>query len=138
MEENLKKAYVLADVYHKGQVDKSGKPYMAHLSYVSDHCIGKAKIVALLHDILEDTSCTVEELSATGFDEEIIEAVKAVTKGNESYEQYLECVKGNELAREVKLEDLKHNMDLTRLTEVGEEELKRVEKYRAALKYLCD
>jgi len=136
----LTKAHKLATKYHRGQVDKAGKDYMIHLETVSQCCSGDneiVKVVALLHDILEDTCCTVEVLEACGFSNEVVEGVRAITKvDGEDYQMYLDRVKNNEVARVVKICDLKHNMDLSRLSEVGEEDIKRWKKYKGALEYL--
>lgn len=124
---------------HKGQVDKGGADYYLHPFHVAEKCKSiDAKIVALLHDVVEDTDITLADLSKF-FEPVIIEAVDAITKQNGiSYDAYLSRVKKNPLAREVKIQDLMHNSDLSRLNEVTEEDLKRVEKYKKSIAYLKD
>lgn len=138
LNEQLSKAIYLANKYHKGQVDKSGLPYILHPLHVMNNVDGiEAKIVAVLHDILEDTILAEPDLIINGFDLKIIDAVIAITKiKGETYSDYLARVKNNELARIVKLADLTHNMDITRLHNPTEKDYKRVEKYKKAYEYL--
>lgn len=128
----------IAKKAHKGQVDKAGVDYIKHPIHVASLVTSEnAKIVALLHDVIEDSSYTLDDLRRNGMDEEIVEAVSVLTKSkNVSYEDYLKNVKENALAREVKLADLQHNSDLTRLSNVCEADLKRVEKYKKAIIFL--
>jgi len=123
---------------HANQCDKSRKPYINHLIAVADGVEGEtAKIVALLHDIIEDTDCALEDLRARGFSEIIIQAVDCLTKRyGESYNDYLIRVASNETATDVKISDLKHNSDLKRLKYVNEKDIKRKEKYKRALFFL--
>lgn len=135
----LSKAILLCCEAHNGQFDKGGKPYYLHPFFVALNVKTiEEKIVALLHDVVEDTDVTFEDLKEMGFSFEIIEAVKAITKNGESYEEYLRKVKENEIARKVKMEDIKHNMDLSRLSVITDKDLKRVEKYKKAFKYLSE
>ena len=135
----LFKAYCIAKKAHKGQKDKGGKPYIKHPVYVAKRVKGRdAKIVALLHDTIEDTSVTYDYIKSV-FGDRIAESVKVLTKDKTiSYEEYIALIKQNDLARRVKIEDLKHNMDLKRLKVVTEEDLKRVEKYKHSLEILSD
>lgn len=95
------------------------------------------KAVAYLHDIIEDTELTLEDLGEYGFSKEVIEAVDIITKKRgEDYQSYLNSVKKNKLARAVKLADLRHNSDLTRLAKVTEKDIKRKEKYQKAIDFL--
>lgn len=122
---------------HKNQVDKGGSPYYLHPIYVALNMESEEqKIVALLHDVIEDTEITIDDLRKKGFSEKIIEAVDAITKKGESYEEYLKKVKDNELAKAVKIEDIKNNMDVSRLKEITEKDIARIEKYKKALAYL--
>lgn len=124
---------------HKGQVDKGGKPYYLHPFYVASCCeTEEQKIVALLHDVVEDNdSYSFDWFSALGFSPNIVEALDAIThRKDESYEEYIERVKANELAKVVKIQDLRHNSDLTRLKVVTEKDLARVEKYKHCLEAL--
>ena len=134
----LVKAFITAARAHRGQKDKAGKAYILHPLYVAAHTKGrKAKIVALLHDVVEDTSITFTELIFAGFDAEIVEAVMAITKMKfEDYSDYIKRVKLNELARRVKIADLKHNSDLTRLKVITPKDEARQKRYIEAIKYL--
>ena len=97
----------------------------------------KAFIVALLHDTLEDTDTSVEELKALGCDNEIIDAVIAITrKHTETYFEFIVRVNNNDIAKLVKIKDLEHNMDIRRLSKFGDYELKRLKKYWYSWKYL--
>jgi len=115
----IKKALDLARVKHSGQVDKSGDDYIFHPVMVALECEStETKIVALLHDILEDTDATVEELSTLGFSQKIIDTLLLLTHDESlSYEDYVRRIKasGNKTAIEVKLADLTMNMDTDRL-----------------------
>lgn len=138
-------ARYMAILAHSGQTDKAGKPYIRHLRAVADQCKGDAKIVAWLHDVVEDTEVDWVDMARmiTHFfgendrSSEINIAVQAITKlKKESYEHYLARVKRNPMAREVKIADLKHNLDLSRLPEITEKDLERATKYRKALEFL--
>lgn len=134
----LELAYAIALVAHKGQVDKAGMDYINHPLTVSNSCVTEEeKIVALLHDVLEDTSVTKEDLLKF-FSEEIVEAISLLThKEEDSYMEYLAKIKANPIAKAVKLADLKHNMDLSRLPNPSEKDLKRLEeKYKPAFAFL--
>ena len=123
---------------HKGQVDKAGVDYIQHPLFVASLVEGElAKTVALLHDVVEDSDWTLEDLRKEGLPEEVVQAVGILTKKrNENYEEYILRVKQNPLARQVKLADLKHNSDLSRLANVTEIDRKRAEKYRQAIAFL--
>lgn len=135
----IKKALDLARVKHSGQVDKSGDDYIFHPVMVALECeTVDAKIVALLHDVLEDTDTTVEELSTLGFSQKIIDALMLLTHDEAlSYEEYVKKIKasGNKTAIEVKLADLTMNMDTDRLN--GKKPPK-YELYRWAYDYLIE
>lgn len=97
----------------------------------------KARLVALLHDVIEDTSATYEDLKNRGIPEEIIEAVKIITrKDKQDYKDYIQLVSTNPIARLVKLADLKDNIDITRLDKFGDYEMKRLRKYWLSYKFL--
>ena len=138
----LELAKFVSENSHKNQIDKAGIDYFAgHIqAVVNGVTTYKEKIVAYLHDTVEDTPLTIERIKEL-FGEEIGEAVFAITKskdGSLSYDDYIERVKANPLARAVKISDLKHNMDLSRLEKVGitEKDIKRAKKYQKALKKL--
>ena len=134
----LIKAFIVALRAHKGQKDKAGKPYIFHPITVSLHVSGiKRKEVALLHDVVEDTPITVSDLRTIGFGYDVVEAVNAITKRNgESYCEYLQRVKENDIAKDVKMSDLRHNCNLKRLKTVTDKDKSRVEKYINAIDYL--
>lgn len=130
----LEKAMILAAKGHMGQVDKGGKPYILHPIRVMLGCETlEEKTVAILHDLLEDTPYTTEDLQAEGFSQEIIEAVSCLThREGEDYMKYIERICDNPLAAKVKLADLIDNMDISRIPNPTERDLARVEKYKRA------
>ena len=133
-------ALAIAKDAHKGQVDKAGVDYIQHPLFVASLVEGElAKTVALLHDVVEDSDWTLEDLRKEGLPEEVVQAVGILTKKrNENYEEYILRVKQNPLARQVKLADLKHNSDLSRLANVTDRDRKRVAKYRQAIAFLSE
>lgn len=135
---HLEKAMEIAFKFHKGQKDKGGNPYILHpIAVMMAVKTIKEKIVAILHDIVEDTKVTLEYLRKEGFDEEIVLAVDALTRRNEeTYDEFLYRIKQNELATRVKIEDIKQNMDLTRIPNPNKNDISRVKKYRRALEIL--
>ena len=137
--ELVDRALFIASEYHIMQTDRSGKPYVEHPKTVAAGVEGvNAKCVALLHDVLEDTDIE-EELLYKYFPAEIVGCVKILTKQkDEDYFTYIGRVSSNSLCREVKLSDLRHNMDLSRLRTVTEDDLKRQEKYKKAYKILSE
>jgi len=95
------------------------------------------KMVAILHDVVEDTDWTFEKLAQEGFPDEVIEALKCVTKrGGEAYEDFVRRSASNKIARRVKLADLEHNMDARRLSDVTEKDVERLNKYVRAWRFL--
>jgi (p)ppGpp synthase/HD superfamily hydrolase len=130
------KAYQFAIEAHDGQTDKAGKPYIEHvLTVASSFEDDDARyMTALLHDIIEDTGATLDDLRGFGIPDEVIAAVDAITKRDGvAYTDYLARVKSNGIARDVKIADLKHNSDLSRLDNVSLVDYARAQKYRAAL-----
>lgn len=132
------KAYEIAKKAHLGQIDKAGEDYIKHpekvASFVSSD---EEKSVAYLHDVIEDTELTLEDLREYGFSEEVLKAVDVITKKRgQDYQTYLNSVKENKLARVVKLADLRHNSDLTRLINITEKDVERREKYQKAIDFL--
>lgn len=132
--EMLTEAIIIATASHKDQVDKAGMPYILHCLHVMNNVDTiPEKIVAVLHDTIEDTETTLEMLLNLGFSIEILKAIDAITKKEgESYNSYLERVKENKLARNVKKADLKHNVDLTRLPKISKKDKDRAIKYQQA------
>ena len=136
----LEKALRLAILKHSGQLDKSGLPYISHPIFVSLNVETEdQKIVALLHDVLEDTDTTEKELLDIGVTEEQLEAIKLLTRTKEdSYMKYVKRAAENKIARAVKKADLMHNMELERLPEITQEDIKRQKKYKKALDYILE
>lgn len=134
------KALAIAEDAHKGQVDKAGVDYIQHPLFVASLVEGElAKTVALLHDVVEDSDWTLGDLRKEGLPEEVVQAVGILTKKrNENYEEYILRVKQNPLARQVKLADLQHNSDLSRLANVTDRDRKRVAKYQKAISFLSE
>ena len=135
----LKRAIEIATEAHKEQFDKSGKDYIEHPLRVME--LGKTeeeKIVGVLHDVVEDSDWTFEALVAEGFSQEIIDALRCVTKvsENENYDDFIERVKKNPLAVAVKINDLSDNMDIRRLPYLSDKDVKRLKKYLKAYKKL--
>ncbi len=133
-----KKALKLCFAAHKYQLDKSGMPYVFHPFHLAEQMTDEeTTVVALLHDVVEDTSYTIEDLREMGFPESVLEAIRLMThEDGESYLDYVARLKANPIARAVKLADLQHNSDLTRLDTVDERALARVEKYKKAIALL--
>ena len=131
-------ARAIAEKAHADQVDKAGEPYIGHPAHVAASVEGdKAKAVAWLHDVVEDTSTTFDDLRAAGVDDEVLVALELLTHDKSApFMEYVAAIKKNDLARTVKLADLAHNSDLSRLPEVTETDLRRVEKYRQAIEVL--
>ena len=136
--ENTNKALRLAYEAHAGQFDKSGVPYVFHPLHLAEQMEDEESIIAaLLHDVVEDTAWSLADLRAMGFPEKALEAVALLTHDPaEPYLSYVARVKENPIARRVKLADLRHNSDLSRIKKVTERDLKRVEKYAAAIRLL--
>ncbi|BDS56844.1 GTP pyrophosphokinase [Streptococcus pneumoniae] len=131
-------ALAIAKKAHAGQVDKAGVDYIQHPLYVASQVnTEQEKAVALLHDVIEDSDITAADLFASGLSNEVVIAVQILTKKKgQSYQEYLGKVKSNNLARVVKLADLKHNSDLSRLKSVTNTDYERVKKYKNAIYYL--
>lgn len=138
MSDKVLAALRFAEFMHKGQVDKAGVPYIEHPKTVASMVDGEdAKVVALLHDTVEDTGATVDEIRSM-FGDRVADAVACLTYDKSvPYLEYVANIKGNDLAREVKLADLKHNMDLSRIPNVTDVDIQRVnKKYRPAFEML--
>lgn len=134
----LSKALQIVIKAHNNQTDKAGQPYIFHLLRVSEKGQTEIeKICGLLHDLIEDTDWTFEDLKEEGFSDEIIEILDCVTKReNENYNDFIRRIEQNQLAIRVKLNDLKDNMDITRLAEITEKDKERLNKYLNAYHYL--
>ena len=135
-----KKAMQLCFDSHKEQVDKSGMPYIFHPLILAEQMdTEETTIVALLHDVVEDTHITLEDLRSMGFGETVLEAINLMThEKGVPYMEYVAAIKKNPIARQVKIADLRHNSTLSRLDSVGRKDLERVAKYNKALAFLTE
>lgn len=132
LQEQLDLAIALASEHHYGQKQKDKQtPYILHPLTLMFRCEDiSEKIVAVMHDLVEDTDVTLEMLTSWDFSTSIVDAVDAIThRKDESYESYVERVAANPIARAVKIQDLQHNMDVTRLPKINQATLDRVAKY---------
>lgn len=136
--EQTRKALKLCFQAHKDQVDKTGVPYVFHPFHLAEQMTDETSVtVALLHDVVEDTDYTIEDLRQMGFSTEVLEAVALLTHDPAvPYEEYLIPIKANPIARRVKLADLSHNSDPTRVEEVSPQMQARWEKYKKAIAFL--
>ncbi|KAA2243553.1 HD domain-containing protein [Chitinophaga agrisoli] len=137
----LLKAITIATEAHKGQLDKYGAPYLGHVMRVMS--MGRTeeeKICGVLHDVVEDTDWTFEQLAAEGFGTEILEALRCVTKlsDDEDYDHFVARILPNRLACLVKLNDLTDNMDIRRMPAVTEKDIARLNKYIKAYRQVSD
>ena len=132
------KAMHIAYNAHQGQLDKSGAPYIFHPIHLAEQMTDEKTVcVALLHDVVEDTEYTFEDLINMGFPNEVIEALKLLTHADDvPYMDYVKALSVNPIAKAVKIADLTHNSDTSRLDVVDEWALKREEKYKKALEFL--
>ena len=123
---------------HKEQIDKSGLPYVFHPFHLAEEMTSEgACVCALLHDVMEDTPATREELERAGIPREYTDILMLLCHDDSiPYMDYVKALAHNKIAREVKIADLRHNSDLTRLDTVDERALERVRKYKSALTYL--
>ena len=134
----FEKAEKLAREAHQGQKDKSGANYIGHPLRVSARCKNpKAKIAGLLHDTIEDTYVTPQLLKDMGFDDEMVEAVLALSRhADETYAEFIVRASQNEIAKEVKIADLEDNMDVRRLLDITDTDVIRLRKYLHSWRYL--
>ena len=127
-------AVSIAAQAHKGQRDKAGAPYLLHpLRMMMRMSTEAAMMAAVLHDVVEDTDWTLERLREAGFSDEVLEAVDCLThREGESYQEFVERVRVNPIARQVKIADLEDNMNIRRISQLGAKDLERLEKYHRA------
>lgn len=135
--DNIMRAMKIAYKAHDGQVDKSGVPYIFHPIHLAEQMDTEEEcIVALLHDVVEDTNITFEDLEEE-FSPIVIDALKLLTHDKSvEYMEYVKKIRNNPIARKVKLADLKHNSDKTRLLSVTEQDIGRYEKYQRSIEIL--
>jgi len=137
---NLERAIEIAVSAHKGVKDKGGNPYILHplrvmLSLNSE----EEKIVGVLHDVVEDAEdWTFEKLQDEGFSTQILEGLQSVTKTSEdeNYDEFVQRALANAIGRQVKIADIKDNLDVTRLDILTEKDMKRLQSYKKSLKIL--
>lgn len=136
--ELLEKALRVATKAHEGQIDKAGAPYIFHPIRVASRCVNdNERIVALLHDTIEDTYVTPDYLIAEGFPRYIVDAIISVTRNkDEDYNDFIKRSYMNCIGRKVKLYDLEDNMNITRLNEITDKDIARLNKYLIAYKFL--
>ena len=137
--DKVQEADLVAEMAHRGQTRWDGKtPYITHPRTVAKRVKTKLeKQVALLHDVVEDTAMTMQDLADHGFDKRVLDAITAITKGNrESYTEYLERVAANKLATTVKIEDIGHNLESLKKEPNAKKNRQRKDKYELAIEYL--
>ena len=134
----LEEAIALAVQAHKGQKDRNNQPYILHPLRVMMRLETETeRIVGVLHDVIEDTSITPDDLRKAGYSEEVLAALDCVTKREgEAYEDFVLRSATNPVARRVKLADLEDNMDVKRLSEVKEKDIERLNRYLKAWAHL--
>ena len=137
-DELREKAMQIAKKVHSGQVDKGGNDYICHPIRVSENCSSEEeKIVALLHDTIEDGNVTTDYLLMQGFSKDIVDAIISVTRNqDEDYFDFIQRSKENSIGRIVKIYDLEDNMNVTRLNELREKDIERLKKYHRAYNIL--
>lgn len=138
MSELLERVAEFSKKAHEGQFDKGGHPYYLHPQCVANMGTTEdEKIVGYLHDVIEDTKYTIDDIKALGVNDRCIEAIKCLTHDKSvPYDEYVTNIKKCELARKVKMNDLKNNMDISRLKIVTPKDLERVEKYKKSYAFL--
>lgn len=133
--EMTKRALALCFETHKDQKDKSGLPYVFHPFHLAEQMEDEeTTVVALLHDVIEDTEYTIEDLQKAGFSQNVISAIALMTHDPQvPYMEYVRAIKSNPIARAVKLADLRHNSDMTRLDIITQRDEERAKKYLDAI-----
>ena len=141
----LGKAIAIASKEFADKTDKGGKPYILHCLHVM-HKVGpddhELMIIAVLHDLVEDTDWTFDMLRDEGFSERVLIALRLLThypighSEGKTYDDYIKSIATNEDARKVKMEDLKHNSDITRMKGLRKKDFDRLEKYHRSYEYL--
>lgn len=133
-----RKAMRIAYDAHAGQVDKTGLPYIYHPVHLAENMPDEnAVITALLHDVVEDTHITIDDLAREGFNKDILTALQLLTHNPaQEYMDYISQLSTCPLARKVKLADLRHNSDVSRLDTIDEKMSRRLKKYKQAIRLL--
>lgn len=137
---DIEKAIVIAVQAHQGQKDKAGQPYILHpLRVMLSQKEPEAMIAAVLHDVVEDTDVTLDQLAEAGFSKDILDDVRLLTHDQcIPYMDYIKSIAANHIARQVKLADLIDNMDLDRIPNPQKKDYLRLEKYQIAYNYLIN
>jgi|TARA_B110000116_G_scaffold48312_1_gene40281 (p)ppGpp synthase/HD superfamily hydrolase len=138
---DLERAIEIAVQAHKGASDKGGTPYILHsLAVMHNLDTDDERIVGVLHDVVEDTEWTFEKLLDEGFSVTVVNALRSVTKqvGGEDYFDFVQRAKQNPLGRKVKIADIRHNMDVTRIKIISDKDMARLNKYKKALEILIN
>ena len=128
----------IATKAHEGQLDKGGNPYIAHPLAVANELENlEYKIVAVLHDVLEDSPVTEEDLLRAGFTKRIVHSVMLLTKQDSAdYDEYLKRIRRDSNAKNVKIADLQHNLQVDRIANPTQKDYDRIDKYKRALAFL--
>lgn len=136
----VERAVQIAAQAHRGQRDKAGAPYLLHpLRMMLRMESEAAMMAAVLHDVVEDSDWTLDQLRAEGFSAEVLQAVECLThQPDESYDEFVARVQTNAIARQVKLADLEDNMNIRRMAEITPKDLARLEKYHRAWRTLTE
>lgn len=136
----LEQAIKIALEVHSGQVDKAGEMYLLHpLRLMFKFHTEDERVVAVLHDVIEDGEITLENLKLLGFSDSVVNAIDCLSRRkDEKYENFISRLSIDKLARKIKIEDIKDNLDLTRLNYISDKELKRIEKYHRSLRLLLN
>jgi len=137
---NLEQAISIASLAHAGQLDKGGEPYILHpLRVMMKLKDEKQRIVAVLHDVIEDTKVTDMNLIIQGLDIDLLNVILTLTRNkNESYDEYVDRISKDEFAIQVKLADLEDNMDMSRIKSPKGKDYERVDKYYEAREKLMN
>jgi len=130
--------FEIAKEAHEGQVDLAGKPYINHVVRVANMMVhNRHKMIALLHDVMEDSAWTEDSLMKHGVPMDVVFTLKRLTKTKgQPYDEYIEGLTGDIDAVVVKMADLRDNMDVTRLPELGDKEITRLKKYHRSYRRL--
>lgn len=133
-----KQAMKLCFDAHKDQKDKTGLPYVFHPLHLAEQMTDEySTAAALLHDVVEDTDYTLDDLKRMGYPDEVLQALRLLTHDDRSdYFDYVARIKPNPIARAVKLADLRHNSDMSRYDGIDEYAIRRTEKYKKAIDLL--
>ena len=135
-------AIAIAAEAFRGKNDKGGNPYILHclhVMYQMDPLDHDLRCIAVLHDLVEDTKWTIDDLRTEGFSDRILTGIDILTHKEEMpYDDYIKLIAMYPDARKVKLADLKHNSDITRMKGLRKKDFDRLEKYHRSFAYLSE